>query len=80
MLVPLKDPAEEPSTMTKITTMGLDIAKSSFAVHGFDAAGKTVLKKELKRGQVLSFFASLEPCRVVITVPVHLIRLRCQCI
>lgn len=50
--------------MTQITTIGLDIAKSSFAVHGFDAEGKTVLKKELRRGQVLSFFASLEPCRV----------------
>src|SRR6266481_4877827 len=64
MLVPLKDPAEEPSTMTKITTIGLDIAKNSFAVHGFDLEGKTVLKRELRRGQVLSFFASLEPCRV----------------
>ena len=50
--------------MTKITIIGLDIAKSSFAVHGFDAEGKTVLKKELRRGQVLGFFASLEPCRV----------------
>ena len=50
--------------MTKITTIGLDIAKSSFAVHGFDAEGKTVLKKELKRAQVLPFFAKLAPCRV----------------
>ena len=32
--------------------------------HGFDAEGKTVLKKELKRGQVASFFAKLDPCRI----------------
>ena len=50
--------------MTKITTIGLDIAKNSFAVHGFDSEGKTVLKKELRRGQVRGFFASLEPCCV----------------
>ena len=49
--------------MTRISTIGLDIAKNSFAVHGFDAEGKTVLKKELKRAQVLPFFAKLEPCR-----------------
>lgn len=50
--------------MDTITTIGLDIAKNSFAVHGFDAGGVTVLTKELKRGQVLPFFAKLAPCRV----------------
>lgn len=50
--------------MSKITTIGLDIAKNSFAAHGFDACGKTVLKKELKRGQVLTFFAKHEGCLV----------------
>jgi transposase len=50
--------------MNTITTIGLDIAKNSFAVHGFDAGGVTVLTKELKRGQVLAFFAKLAPCRV----------------
>ncbi len=50
--------------MTQISTIGLDIAKSSFAVHGFDVEGRTVLKKGLRRGQVLGFFACLEPCRV----------------
>lgn len=43
--------------MTQISTIGLDIAKNSFAVHGFDAGGKTVSKKALKRAQVLPFFA-----------------------
>jgi transposase len=50
--------------MTKISTIGLDIAKNSFAAHGFDESGKTVLKKELKRGQVLAFFAKHEGCLV----------------
>jgi transposase len=61
---PLQEPSEEPSTMTKITTIGLDIAKNSFAAHGFDECGKTALKKELKRGQVLAFFAKHEGCLV----------------
>lgn len=50
--------------MSKITTIGLDIAKNSFAAHGFDECGKTVLKKELKRGQILAFFARHEGCLV----------------
>jgi transposase len=64
MMVPLKDPTEEPSTMSKISTIGLDIAKNSFSVHGFNAEGMTVLTKELKRAQIASLFARLEPCRV----------------
>ena len=47
-----------------IATVGLDIAKNSFSVHGFDDAGHTVLTKDLKRGQVLAFFAKHAPCRV----------------
>lgn len=43
--------------MTNLTTIGLDIAKNTFTAHGFDDCGKTVLRKELKRGQVLAFFA-----------------------
>lgn len=50
--------------MSKITIIGLDIAKSSFAAHGFDECGKTVLKKELRRGQVLAFFARHAGCLV----------------
>ena len=50
--------------MTQITIIGLDIAKNSFAVHGFDGEGRTVLAKTLKRPQVLPFFAKLAPCRV----------------
>jgi transposase len=64
MLGPFCGPTEEPSTRREITTIGLDIAKNSFAVHGFDAEGKTVLKKEMKRAQVVPVFARLDPCRI----------------
>jgi transposase len=50
--------------MTNVTIIGLDIAKSSFTLHGCDARGAAVLKKTLKRAQVLKFFAELPPCRV----------------
>lgn len=48
----------------QIGTMGVDLAKSVFQVHGVDAAGEVVVAKKLKRAQVLGFFAGLEPCRV----------------
>jgi transposase len=48
----------------QITTIGLDIAKNVFQVHGIDAAEKVVVRKQLRRGQVLKFFASLRPCLV----------------
>src|SRR5438105_2138862 len=45
-------------------TIGLYIAKSVFQVHGKDPAGKVVLQKRLRRGQVAAFFAELAPARV----------------
>ncbi len=54
-----------PKIMTpEITTIGLDLAKTVFQVHGADGAGRAVLRKRLRRGQVLEFFASLPPCLV----------------
>ncbi len=50
-------------TMT-ITMIGLDLAKSVFQVRGSDDAGHPVLKKRLRRGQVMGFFADLAPGRV----------------
>ena len=50
--------------MKAVTTIGLDIAKSVFQVHGIDAAGKVAIKKQLKRGRVLPFFMKLPPCLV----------------
>ncbi|HYQ90813.1 MAG TPA: IS110 family transposase [Candidatus Competibacteraceae bacterium] len=46
----------------KITTIGLDLAKNVFQVHGMNERGQPVLKKQLKRAQVLPFFANLPPC------------------
>jgi len=48
----------------QITTIGLDIAKSVFQVHGVDAAGRAVVRKKLRRGEVLGFFQGLAPCLV----------------
>ena len=50
--------------MTKITTVGLDLAKSVFQVHGADQDGRPVVRKKLRRGQVLGFFAGLPPCLI----------------
>lgn len=47
-----------------ITTIGLDLAKSVFQVHGVDASGAAVIRKTLRRQQVLPFFAKLPPCLV----------------
>jgi transposase len=47
--------------MNTITTLGLDIAKHVFQVHAVDRHGKPVLRKALKRHQVLTFFANLPP-------------------
>src|SRR5262244_1717947 len=46
----------EPS-MGEVTTIGLDLAKHVFQVHGVDAEGATVLRKQLRRAQVLAFFS-----------------------
>lgn len=48
----------------EITTVGIDLAKNVFQVHGVDRRGKTVLRKQLKRGQVIPFFANLQPCLI----------------
>jgi len=48
----------------QITTIGLDIAKNVFAVHGIDAAEKVVVRKQLRRGPMLAFFKALPPCLV----------------
>lgn len=58
--------------MSEIATVGLDLAKnvfvafgaSSIQAHGVDAAGNGVLRKKLRRAQVLEFFGSLPPCTV----------------
>ena len=48
----------------KITTVGIDLAKSVFQVHGVSERGKAVLRKQLKRSEMLKFFANLPPCLI----------------
>ena len=48
----------------KVTTVGIDLAKNVLQIHGVDERGKTVLKKQLKRDQVASFFANLPTCLI----------------
>src|SRR6476660_416814 len=48
----------------QITTIGLDIAKNVFQVHGIDATEKVAVRKQLRRGQVMGFFKALAPCLV----------------
>lgn len=50
--------------MSNITTIGLDIAKSVFQVHGVDVAGEIVVRRKLTRGRVLAFFEKLPRCLV----------------
>jgi transposase len=50
--------------MQVVTTVGFDIAKSVFQVHGVDAAGQVVIRRQLKRRYVLAFFQKLLPCLV----------------
>src|SRR5262245_19263451 len=50
--------------MQAITTIGFDIAKSVFQVHGVDAAGQVIVRWRLKRREVIAFFQKLPPCLV----------------
>src|SRR6266481_6330417 len=50
--------------MQAVTTIGLDIAKSLFQIHGIDAAGDVIVRRKLKRRYVLPFFQKLPPCVV----------------
>src|SRR3712207_6683666 len=48
-----------------ISMVGLDIAKSVFQLHGIDASGKMLLKRKLRRSELISFFEQQPPCTVV---------------
>jgi len=50
--------------MSEIITVGLDLAKNVFQVHGADSKGNAVLRKKLRRAQVIEFFEKLPPCLV----------------
>src|SRR4029077_17301061 len=50
--------------MGQVSTIGVDIAKSVFQIHGVDADGTVVIRRRVGRARVLEFFANLPPCRV----------------
>src|SRR5213080_2409860 len=50
--------------MNRVSTVGLDLAKYIFQLHGADSAGAVVFRKKLRRGQLLAFLATLPPCTV----------------
>lgn len=50
--------------MGQVATIGLDIAKSVFQVHGVDAEGSVVIRQKLTRARLLKFFEKLAPCLV----------------
>ena len=52
--------------MSDIITGGLDLAKNVFQVHGADGAGRAILRKKLRRAQVLEFFSRLPSCDVAV--------------
>src|ERR1700759_738581 len=50
--------------MGEVVTVGLDIAKSVFQVHGVDAAGEVIVRRQIRRAQLLQYFAQLPACLV----------------
>src|SRR6187399_810619 len=64
MWEPLSSHDSEERAMLTITTIGLDIAKTVFQVHGVDAGGQVIVRRQLKRRYVLTFFQKLSPCLV----------------
>ena len=52
--------------MNQVSTIGLDLAKHIFQLHGADSAGAVVFRTKLRRGQLLSFLATLPPCTVAL--------------
>ena len=54
----------KPINLSSVTTVGLDLAKHVFQVHGVDASGCVVVAKAIRRNKLLEFFASLPPCLV----------------
>ena len=50
--------------MDQVSTIGLDIAKNVFQAHGIDEIGEVVIRRQLRRRQVLAFFGRLSPCLI----------------
>jgi transposase len=63
-VVSIKDHEQEEPSVMKTSTVGLDLAKNVFQVHGVDEAGEVIVGKSLRRRQVLPFFERLDPCLI----------------
>src|SRR5258708_12125174 len=63
-MVVVRDHQQREPSMGDITTVGLDLAKSVFQVHAVDEMGSVMMRKRLRRSQVLAFFARIPPCLV----------------
>ena len=63
-MVVVEDHQQREPSMSNITTIGLDLAKNVFQVHAVDGAGNVAVRKRLRRGQVLAFFARIPSCLV----------------
>jgi hypothetical protein len=50
--------------MKEVTTVGVDLAKAVFTMHGVDVAGRTVLRKTVRREKLMEFMAALPPCLI----------------
>ena len=50
--------------MKEVTTVGIDVAKSVFQVHGINAVGDVVIRRKLRRSEVIEFFQILPSCRI----------------
>jgi transposase len=50
--------------MKEVSTIGVDIAKNVFQVHGVDGGGAVVVRRALRRSQILAWFAKLPPCLI----------------
>ena len=58
--------------MDEVITIGVDLAKNVFQVHGVDAEGGVVVRRQLRRGQVLPFFKKQPPCLIGMEACAHL--------
>jgi transposase len=63
-MVVVEDHQQREPSMSEITTIGLDLAKNIFQVHGVDETGTVVVVKRLRRNQIIGFFAGLPPCLI----------------
>src|SRR5580658_3183868 len=63
-MVVVKDHQQREPSMGDITTIGLDLTKNVFQVHAVDQAGNVVVRKRIRRGQVLAFFSGIPTCLV----------------